>query len=220
MPIERIAGGVESDIVRQFYRQIRLGHGNDAAGLAVNDRDRAAPVALARNAPVAQLEIDLPLRLRAIAQCRSLKTPRDLFLGRGDRHSVEEPRIDHRSLAVVGDVINFERHGIDPGRADDRRRAQPVDIDEVEVALVVRGTAEDRARAVIHQNEVRDIDRQPPIRIEGMDDPNAGVEALLFRRLDRGDRGADPPALFDEFGKLRIYDARRRRPTDDLARPP
>ena len=37
----------------------------------MDDRDRAAPIALARNAPVAQLVIDLPLRLRPVAERRA-----------------------------------------------------------------------------------------------------------------------------------------------------
>ena len=41
---------------------------------------------------------------------------------------------------------------------------QAVFAREVQVALVVRRAAEDRAGAVIHQHEIRDIDRQLPVR--------------------------------------------------------
>jgi hypothetical protein len=37
---------------------------------------------------------------------------------------------------------------------------------EIEVALVMRRTAEDRAGAVVHQDEVGDVDRQFPRRVE------------------------------------------------------
>src|SRR5438309_846195 len=57
--VERIAGAVEVDVVGQLYRQVGLRHRHDPAGFAVDHRDRAAPVALARDAPVAQAEIDL-----------------------------------------------------------------------------------------------------------------------------------------------------------------
>src|SRR3712207_7513754 len=40
--------------VGQLDRQLFVGHGHDAVGLAVDDGDRAAPVALARQEPVAQ----------------------------------------------------------------------------------------------------------------------------------------------------------------------
>src|SRR3954454_865286 len=59
MALERIAWPVEVDIIWQRYGQIALRHRHGAAALAVDHRDRAAPVALARNAPVAQAEIDL-----------------------------------------------------------------------------------------------------------------------------------------------------------------
>ena len=108
------------------------------------------------------------------------------------------------AVAVVGDLVDGEGRGIDAGRADDGRRAEPVDVDEIEVALIVRRAAENRARAVIHQDEIGDIDRQAPVGIEGMKDAQAGVVALLLRRLDRRDRRADLPAFLDEGGELRV----------------
>ena len=44
---------------------------------------------------------------------------------------------------------------------------------EFEVALVVPRDAEQRAGAVIHQHEVRDVDRQPPFGIERVHDLDA-----------------------------------------------
>src|SRR5690242_20316734 len=61
MAVERIARSVEGDVLRQRDRQIFFRHRHDAAFLAVDDRDRAAPITLARNAPVAQAVIDLAL---------------------------------------------------------------------------------------------------------------------------------------------------------------
>jgi hypothetical protein len=47
--------GTELDILGQLHRQMILArHGHNAADLAVDEGDRRAPVALARNAPVAQ----------------------------------------------------------------------------------------------------------------------------------------------------------------------
>ncbi len=162
MAVERIARRVESHVFRQQDRQILRRNRDDAAGLAMDDRDRAAPIALARNSPVAQLEIDLPAPLRPIAQRLRLEPARDFLLGGLDRQAVEETRIDQDAVAVIGDPVDRERSRIDAGRADDGRRAEPVDVDEIEVALVVRRAAENRARAVIHQDEIGDVDRQPP----------------------------------------------------------
>jgi hypothetical protein len=46
--VQRIAGLLEGDVVRQQDRQVLVRHRHDAAALAMDDRDRAAPVALAR----------------------------------------------------------------------------------------------------------------------------------------------------------------------------
>ena len=80
--------------------------------------------------------------------------------------------------------------GVLARRADHRHVAEAVLVDEVEVALVVRRAAEDRAGAVFHQDEVRDVDRQRPVRIERMHRADAGVEAQLLRGVDLGLRGA------------------------------
>ena len=56
-------------------RQLVLRHRHDAAGLAMDDRDRAAPVALARDAPVAQAEIHLALGDRPVAADLTFETP-------------------------------------------------------------------------------------------------------------------------------------------------
>ena len=77
-----------------------------AASLAMDDRDRAAPIALARNAPVAQLVIDLTLRPAADCPASRLEPARDLLLGGGDRHAVEEARVDHHPVAVIGDLVD------------------------------------------------------------------------------------------------------------------
>ena len=168
MAVERIAGTVEGDVVRQLHRQVLLRHRHDAAGLAMDDRDRAAPIALARDAPVAQAEIDLTLRHRAIAARLAFQPLRDFLLRLRDGHAVEEARIDHRAVAVIGGVGDDEGRRILTRRAHHRHVAEPVFVDEIEVALVVRRAAEDRAGAVIHQDEVGDIDRQLPARIERM----------------------------------------------------
>ena len=208
MAVERIAGLIEAHVLRQPDRQILGRDRHGAAGLAMDDRDRAAPIALARNAPVAQLVIDLPLGLRLALKRDLLEPARDLLLGLIDRQAVEEARIDHHARRRHRPRAPIcEARGIEVGRAHDRGHAEPIGADEIEVALVVRGAAENRARSVFHQHEIGDIDRQPPLGVERMNDPQAGVVALLLRGLDRGDRGADPRASVDERGKRRVMAA-------------
>ena len=113
MVVERVAGLVEADIVGQHHRQVGFRHRHDAAVVAMDHRDRAAPVALARDAPVAQAELHLALGQRPVAAERSLSTPGDLVEGLGGRHAVEEARIDHHAVVDIGLVDDLEAS---PGR--------------------------------------------------------------------------------------------------------
>ena len=65
---ERVARAVRHAVLGQHYRQVRIRNRHVAAAAAMNDRDRASPVALARDAPVAQppqhLLFAQPLRLQ------------------------------------------------------------------------------------------------------------------------------------------------------------
>ena len=83
MVVERVTGPLEGDVVGQLDRQLVLRHRHDAAGLAAHHRDGAAPVALARQAPVAQAEVDFGFGLGAASN-----------LGRGQA-------IDHRPLGLL-----------------------------------------------------------------------------------------------------------------------
>src|SRR5690348_10040852 len=102
VPVERVPRLVESHVLRQRHRQIFFRYRYDATLLAVDYRDRAAPVALARNSPIAQTIVDLTLCDRPVAACFLLQTPGDFLLCFFDGHSVEESRIDHPAFAVVG----------------------------------------------------------------------------------------------------------------------
>ena len=176
----------------------------------MNNGNRAAPIALARNAPIAQPEIHLALGDRTIAGSFFLQSARHFFFRFRRGHAVEEARIDQPAVAVIGGVGDDEALRIDAGRTNHRRVAEPVFVDEIEVALVVRRAAENRAGAVVHQNKVRHIDRQLPVRIERMQRADAGIEAELLGGVDIGLRGAAMPALVDESGELRIFLRRRR----------
>ena len=175
----------------------------------MDDRDRAAPVALARHAPVPELVIDLPLGLRPVAERDLLQPARDLLFRLLDRQPIEKARIDHHPIAVIGGPIDDEIGGIELGRAHHRRHAEAIGADKIEIALVVGRAAENRARAVFHQNEIGDIDRQAPAGVERVMNLEAGVVAPLLRGLDRRDRGADPAAFLDERRQRRVALRRR-----------
>src|SRR6202011_3920870 len=95
-------------------------------------RDWAAPIALARDTPVAQAEIDLALadsahpslpRLRGRAREGAhlcLEPLRHFFFCLLDGHAIEKARIDHAAIAVIGGIGNDEGFWLDIGRAHHR----------------------------------------------------------------------------------------------------
>ena len=197
--IQRISRHVEAHIFGQFYRKLFFRHRHDAAALAMHHRNWAAPIALARNQPIAQTKIH---RANAVARC--FDAAQGFGLGSLDIQPVQEARIGQPPWPNIGLLTDFIARRIGVRRNDDRQHGQSIFASKVEVALIVRRTAEDRARAVTHQHEISDIDRQFPSGIERMHRLDAGIETAFFRRLDRFLGGSQPPALGDEFGKLGI----------------
>ncbi len=195
--VERVARLVDDDVVGQAHRQVVRRHRHDAVVGAMDDGNRAAPVALARDAPVAQAVVDLALSLRGAGEHGRLEAAGDLFLGGVDGHAVEEIGIDQFAVADVGLVAGLELK--DPlGRlgpvlervegGDDRNDRQVVLGGEVVVALVVRRAAEDGAGAVVHQHEVGDVNRQGGCR-DGRDGRREAAFRSPSSRRSRGPRG-------------------------------
>ncbi len=103
MLLERVARLVEGHVLGQRHRQVRLRHRHVAAGLAVDDGNRAAPVALARHAPVPQTPGD-----GAPAAALALGALGDRRLGALDVEAVEALGVDERSVAGIGLVADGE----------------------------------------------------------------------------------------------------------------
>ncbi len=139
--------------VGQLDRQLVVGHGHHPAAVAVDDRDRAAPVALAREQPVAQAVVDGEL-----AQRLGLQLGHDRLLGLGCRQTVELAGVDQPLVVAVGDERLALRH-LAVGRLDDLADLEPELGREVVVALVVGGHRHHRAGAVLHQHVVGDVHR-------------------------------------------------------------
>ena len=188
--LERVARLVEGHVLRERHRQLVLGHRNDAAAGAVDDRNRAAPVALARHAPVAQAEVHL-----ALADAHCLHARGDVGLGLGHAHAIEEFGVDENGVVAFllkeGFGADFEGCGIGALRRDDGDHRQVILAREVEVALVMRWAAEDGAFTIAHQHEVRGIDREPHARAERVAGIEAQHVALLLGALDRLLRSAE-----------------------------
>ena len=184
---------LEVDLLGQRHRQLVARDRHDPALAAMDDRDRAAPVALARDAPVAQAVGGLAATAAQALQLRD-GTP----LAGLDVEAVQEGRVEQGALADIGLRADLEAGGVGAGGQDDGDDRPAVLAGELEVALVVRRAAEDGAGAVVHQHEVGDVDRQGQVGEERVPGGQAGVVALLLLGLELGSAGAALQALGDE----------------------
>ena len=94
-------GRSKTDVFGQDDRQLVARHRHRAASLAMDDRDRRAPITLARHAPVAQ-----PVVGRALAPAGGFGAADDLGGGLVARQAVEELRVDRDSGRVLGLVAD------------------------------------------------------------------------------------------------------------------
>ena len=182
--VERVAGNVKADIAGQFDRQALFLLGHHAAGVAMHDRNGAAPVALARQAPVAQAELGHamadPLALAMGDGGVDGLCPGRLFgpvEGQGPAHAVGFGWHEGRAAILGQHMIACKRH---EGRGD----GQAIFPREIEVALVMGGAAEDRAGAIVHQDEIGDVDGQFPRGVKGVAHAQPGVKAQLLGLFD------------------------------------
>ena len=152
--------GAQVQVLGQRHRQLILGHGHDAAVLAVDGRDGVAPIALAADEPVAQTELDL-----ATAAAHGLEVGHDCSLALGvltAAHAGVLAGLDERALGSVSaiPVDGLGMEGIDglaaglDGSAivivqDDRYDRQVVLAGELKIALVATGNGHDGAGAVV-----------------------------------------------------------------------
>ena len=170
----RTAGAGDLDAVRQQHRKLAFRNRHDAARRAVNDRNRSAPVALARDAPILDAVSDgrfaeaVPLGVGAHPAAR-------FFAGQaGPLAGVFDNAVFHKGLRHAGFHGERAIRGTDHGADEDA--VLPA---EFEIAFVVRGHGHDGASAVAHQHEIADPHRDllAAVRVDGV---VAGGEAFLF----------------------------------------
>src|SRR5690606_16878047 len=190
---QRVAAAVGDQVLGQHDRQVLFGDRNGAAVGAVDDGDGRAPVALARDTPVAQAPGGL-----FFAQAARRQVGGDGVDGFAVGQAIVLARVDGAAALLVavpflpgvgGVGLAFDRHHLADGQA--------VLDGEGEVAFVVGGHAHDGAVAVAHQHVVADPDVD--LRAgQRMRDGQAGAHAGLLARGDFGFGGAAQLALFDE----------------------
>ncbi|ABA48399.1 hypothetical protein BURPS1710b_3452 [Burkholderia pseudomallei 1710b] len=190
---ERVARAVRHEILRQHDGQVLLRHRHVAARRAVDDRDRRAPVALARDAPVTQSVGDL-----LVAEAARLQLGRDRVDGRVVREAVVLAAVHAHGARLVAvpflPRVGRVRLALHGNHLPDR---QAILLREREVALVVRGHAHHRALAVAHQHVVADPHLDGLAR-ERMRHRKARGDALLLHRRDVGLGDAAALAFVDE----------------------
>src|SRR5438105_5229960 len=97
MICQRITGLLEANVVRQHHRQLVYRHRNSPASGAMDDGNRATPIALTRDQPVAQTVMD-----RADASARTLHPPRHFGFGALHIQSVQKARMGKMSRTDIG----------------------------------------------------------------------------------------------------------------------
>ena len=161
----------------QAHGQVFFRHGHHPALLAMQQRERLAPEALAAEEPVAQLVVHF-----AGALARLLQPGHDALLEFRRRQAVVLAGIDGDAVVHEAAPIDARRrlHHLHDRQAEFRR--------ELEVARVVRRHRHDGARAVAPQHVVRHPDR----------------DFLSVDRIDRVGAGEDAGLLLGQFGALKV----------------
>src|SRR4029079_9468820 len=138
-----------------------------AAAPAMNNRNRAAPIALAGNTPVAETVVD-----PALANPRLFHPRGDFLLGVDDIQTIEKVGGDEHGIGFIlfeeGLFADGEGLRVDIRWCYDGDNRQIIAPGKLQIALVVGGTAEYCAFAVGHEDEISSKDRQANILPERM----------------------------------------------------
>src|SRR5215831_7790289 len=177
----------------------------------MENRYRAAPVALTRYSPVSQAVIHLTLRRGPIAPGLALQSSGDLLLGIRYRQPVEKARIDDATVAIIGNIGDDEGLRVLAFGAHDRGISETIFVGKIEIALVMGRSAVNGSGAIFHHNEIGHIDWQSPGRVEWMDRLDPGIKAKLFSLVDQFLRRPGALAFRDEGCERRVFGGGRQR---------
>ena len=196
--VQRAAAAVRNQALGQDDRQVFFRDRHRPARLAVDDRDRRAPVALARDTPIAQAVLHL-----LVAQTFELQVSGDRIGGSLVAEAVvlagihaDATLLIRVPLLPVVERKRFARNG------DDLLDWNPVLLREREIPLVVRRHAHHRAFAVAHQHVVADPHRDA-FAGQRMRDREPGRHAFLLHRCEVRFGQPTFAALVDKRGDVR-----------------
>ena len=203
--------------LRQQHRKLIFRHRHPAALLALDQRNRLAPVALAGEDPVAQLVIHLALADLVFHQ------PVDDGLFRlRNAQPVEEAAVAEHALLHVG--IGRLLHVLAARNDLDDRQAEL--LGEIPVARIVRRNGHDRTRAVGRQHIVGDEHRDLAAvnRIDGLDALELHASLILAQlgalkiALARGGLAIGHNLVPVGDARLELIDGRMLRRDDHIGR--
>ena len=172
----RFAFAGQLHIFRQFHRQLIVRHRHDSILLAIHNRNRRAPIPLARNAPILQ-------SISRLARAKSFRRR----IGRHflDRRVRCQPRV---RPGIHQPPVGRKRfaHPIDPQRRPVERlhhnlQRQMIFFGELIIPLVMRRHAHQRAGPVFRQHKIRHPNRNLRARIRIHRKP-PGEKSLFLRR--------------------------------------
>ena len=151
----------------------------------MDDRDRAAPIALTRYSPVTKSVGCFPG-----ACLHGLQRINRGTLSVIDTHSVPWTGIEQAAWACMSDVLYRKFRCIRIVGKHHRDHLKPIGIGKIEVALVMGRTAENCAGAIFHQHEIGDVDRQPAVGNQRVLRCQTGIESPFLGRFDGSFRRA------------------------------
>ena len=201
MTIEGIARAIKRHIIGQSDGQILFTLGHNAACIAVDNRDRTAPIALPRQTPIAQAIVGHPCAPAVLFGKGD--GGRDRLFARGDIKAGE--MIDPFHLfGFRGDKCGIFNRCRCLQRHERIAHRQVIFTRKIEIPLIMGRTGKNRACAVIHQNEISDPNRQLPRGIKGVLHPQPRVEAFFLGLFKVSGRCAHLPALGIKRGGVGI----------------
>ena len=166
----------ESHVTGQYNGKVLFRDRYNAARRAVDDRDRRAPIPLARHQPRTNFPVE-----RSVACLSCFKGSDDRLLCFVAFQSIETVlrRVDHRSKVFEG---LLHRPVVALWVGDDTPNGQAARGRKFEVTLVVTGDGHHRARAVGCDDEISEPQGDAFAR-QRVDDVEAGENALLLLHL-------------------------------------
>src|SRR5215213_5361852 len=178
-----VAGLIKSDVVLEDDGEHILRYRNNAAVIAVSNRNWAAPIALAGNTPIAESIVDPPL-----ANSRLFHPRRYFPLGVGNVQTVEKIGIDEHGLGLVlldeSLFADCKRLRVGSRGCYDGNNRQIVASGKLQIALIMSRAAENCPFAIGHEHEISGIDRQANIASERVARIELQKHAFLFCALD------------------------------------